>query len=369
MPSSPSPSSKLSSLEAVRAVAALLVVLMHATHLMRVPQFSGHVGLGGIFDFGYVGVDVFFVLSGFIITYVHHAELGAGAGHWRDFLWKRFVRVFPIYWLVLALSVLPSLLARLAGGRRPLLDIGLDAVPGTVLLWLGGGLPEYVGVAWSLQFEVLFYLSFCAMLLHVGFGLALYAAWAALSVSQAFGGLPGPMPLSMSDPVCLEFLMGVLAGLLARRVSLPLLRGQGLMVAAALVAAILYERLGPQGAHAFGGRVALGLAAAALILTLVAWERRRPVRVPRPLAALGATSYSLYLSHCLLINIALAALVKVGLYRVLPEAVLFLVAMAVAVLGGWALGRWVELPVVAWLRRRYAALVPARIAPRGATPA
>ena len=48
----------------------------------------------------------------------------------------------------------------------------------------GTGAPVIV-VAWSLQFEVLFYLSFCAMLLHVGFGLALYAAWAALSVSQA----------------------------------------------------------------------------------------------------------------------------------------------------------------------------------------
>ena len=369
MSSPPASSPKLSSLEAVRAIAAVLVVLMHATHLMRVPQFSGHVGLGGLFDFGYVGVDVFFVLSGFLITYVHHGELGGGVTHWREFLWKRFVRIFPIYWLVLALSVLPSLLSRLASGRRPLIDMGLDALPGTLLLWIGGGLPEIVGVAWSLQFEILFYLSFCVLLLHVGLGLTLYAAWAALSVAQAYGVLHSPLPLSLGDPMCLEFLLGVAAGLIARRAPLFTLPGQGLLVAAALVAAVVYERIGPQGTHAFGGRIALGLAVAALILTLVAWERRRPARLPRPLAALGATSYSLYLSHCLLINIALAALAKVGLYRLLPESVLFLVAMTVALVGGWALGRWVELPVVAWLRRQYRARVPGHTAPQGAAAA
>lgn len=345
---------KLASIEAARALAALAVVLMHATHLMRVPQFTGHVALGGAFDFGYVGVDFFFVLSGFIITFVHHAELGRGAQRWPSYLWKRFVRVFPIYWLVLAMTASPSMLTRLLAGRTPVSELGADDIPGTLLLWIGGNEPAYVGVAWSLQYEVLFYLSFCVLLLHLRGGLALYGLWAALVVAQAFGALPGTLPLKLGDPHCLQFLMGVATGLLARRASLPLVRLQGVAVGTIFVAAVLYERLGPQGAHAFGGRVALGLASALVLGTLVAMERQRPVRVPAALAQLGAASYSLYLAHCLLINIVLALLAKAGIYRALPELFTFAIAVGIAVAGCWLIGRCVELPVVAWLRRRTA---------------
>lgn len=348
---SPHAAPKLASIEAARALAALAVVLMHTTHLMRVPQFTGHVALGGAFDFGYVGVDFFFVLSGFIITFVHHAELGRGAARWPGYLWKRFVRVFPIYWMVLAMTAGPSILSRLLAGRTPVSELDSDDIPGTLLLWIGAKEPEYVGVAWSLQYEVMFYLSFCVLLLHLRGGLALYGLWAALVVAQTFGALPGTLPWKLGDPHCLQFLMGVATGLLARRATLPLVRWQGWMVGAVFVAAVLYERLGPQGAHAFGGRVALGLASASVLATLVAMERRHAVRVPAALAQLGAVSYSLYLAHCLLINIVLALLAKAGVYRALPEVATFSIAVVAAVSGGWLIGRWLELPVVAWLRR------------------
>ncbi|OWQ46056.1 hypothetical protein CDL60_15715 [Roseateles noduli] len=345
---------KLASIEAARALAALAVVLMHTTHLMRVEHFTGHVALGGVFDFGYVGVDFFFVLSGFIITFIHHAELGRGVARWPGYLWKRFVRVFPIYWVVLAMTAGPSILSRLLAGRTPVSELGGDDIPGTLLLWIGGHPPEYVGVAWSLQYEVLFYLSFCVLLLHLRGGLALYGLWAALILAQAFGALPGTLPLKLGEPHCLQFLMGVATGLLARRVTLPLVPRQGWIVGAIFVGAVLYERLGPQGDHAFGGRVALGLASAFVLATLVAMERRQAVRVPKALAQLGAVSYSLYLAHCLLINVVLTLLAKAGVYRALPEFVTFAIAVTTAVAGCWLIGRFIELPVVAWLRRRTA---------------
>ncbi|MDH0866937.1 acyltransferase [Mitsuaria sp. GD03876] len=364
MPPTPDHAPKLASIEAARALAALAVVLMHATHLMRVPQFSGHVALGGVFDFGYVGVDFFFVLSGFIITYVHHAELGRGAARCPGYLWKRFVRVFPIYWMVLAMTAAPSIASRWLAGRTPVSTLGADDIPGTLLLWIGGQAPEYVGVAWSLQYEVLFYLSFCVLLLHLRAGLALYGAWAVLVVAQAFGTLPGPLPLKLGDPHCLQFLIGVATGLVARRGLLPLVQRQGWLVAAAFVAAVILERSGPFGAHGFGGRVALGLASSAVLLTLVAMEQRRAARTPAWLSRLGAVSYSLYLGHCLLINVVLGLLAKAGLYRALPEVVVFAIAVAAAVLGGWLIGRCIELPVVAWLRRRTA---PRRVTAPAAT--
>ena len=97
----PNEKTKMVSLEAARALAAIVVVLLHAANLMNVPHFSGKVGMDGIFDFGYVGVDFFFVLSGFIITYVHFGDIGKPLTIAR-YLWRRFSRIYPIYWFVLS---------------------------------------------------------------------------------------------------------------------------------------------------------------------------------------------------------------------------------------------------------------------------
>lgn len=359
---------RLDGIEATRAIAAISVLLMHATHLMRVPQFSGEVGLGGVFDFGYVGVDVFFVLSGFIITYVHHSDLGQGWTRCPGYLWRRFVRLFPIYWLVLALTIAPSVLNRMVTGRTPLLDLAPDDVAGTLLLWIGARPPVYVGVAWSLQFEVLFYLGFCVLLMHRQIGAALLAVWAASVLAQAAGAWRTPLPLSLGDPHCLQFLMGVLTGWLLRRPRIlhpasvavtsgitqwwdrALHRASWPLSLGLLILAVVLERvwLTP---HGMGGRLALGISAAVLIGSLVMAERRGALQVPRALVSLGACSYSLYLVHCLLLNLCFALLAALGLYHRLPQLAVFLVAVAVAMVGGWALGRFVERPLVRWLRQ------------------
>jgi exopolysaccharide production protein ExoZ len=66
---------KLLSLQYIRGIAALLVVLYHATNML-IESGSGYVYLHGIFQFGYMGVDIFFILSGFIIFYIHYSHIG-----------------------------------------------------------------------------------------------------------------------------------------------------------------------------------------------------------------------------------------------------------------------------------------------------
>ena len=85
----------LRSLQACRAVAALLVVLFHASvGIFNLPKYFGCKPFGPVFDFGFVGVDFFFVLSGFIMVYVHAADFGQpralGAYFWKrvSFSWR-----------------------------------------------------------------------------------------------------------------------------------------------------------------------------------------------------------------------------------------------------------------------------------------
>ena len=88
----------LDSLQVLRALAALAVMGFHATELLA--DHGGFSLLGGFFAAGSAGVDLFFVLSGFIIY--HTARRGIGP---RVFAIKRFIRLVPIYWLVAALLI------------------------------------------------------------------------------------------------------------------------------------------------------------------------------------------------------------------------------------------------------------------------
>jgi exopolysaccharide production protein ExoZ len=84
-------------LQVYRGIAALLVVLVHVT-----VKSSGNLNQVTFFDLfgaGWSGVDYFFVLSGFIMLYVHRSAIGK-KDQLKSFLVKRPVRIYPIYWII-----------------------------------------------------------------------------------------------------------------------------------------------------------------------------------------------------------------------------------------------------------------------------
>ena len=338
-------STKMASIEAARAFAAVSVVLMHCANAMRVDHFSGHVGVNSIFDFGYVGVDFFFVLSGFIITFVHFKEIGTFQNIPR-YLWRRFSRIYPIYWTFLLLSILLTTLARLATGKGFLLDMGLNDIVGTVFLLISEGEPKYIGPAWSLQYEVLFYTIFCCLLISRRIGSLLFITWAMLLLGHSLSFFDLDLPFKLDSPHCLQFLCGVAVGWLARRYPL---KASKLMLAGVLltfIAGVIFEVYGPFERHSGIGRVILGFTSAFILATLVGLENNRTLHTPNWLARIGSVSYSIYLGHILFINITFMVLVKLGLYHALPEIVVFTIAIAVALTVTILIGMYVELPIV-----------------------
>ncbi|MEY4377950.1 MAG: hypothetical protein RJB26_2500 [Pseudomonadota bacterium] len=360
--------SRLDSIEAARGLAALAVALMHVASLMNVPNFAGHVGMGGLFNFGYVGVDFFFVLSGFIITYVHHHELGKPSALPR-YLWRRFSRIFPIYWFVLLLTISLGAVARLAAGQAPTLELGAADIPGTIFLLISfsGALvePKYIGVAWTLQLEVLFYIAFCIVMLHRRVGLSLLAMWFLYLLAHVAGLIQAELPWHLGSAHCLQFLMGVSVALLARAGSLPASRGNFYCALLALASGIAFEIQGPLGLHSAYGRIALGLGSAWVLAALVGLEqgaarrptnenapKQGPLRCPAWLVKFGAASYSVYLAHILLASLTYTVLLRIGVYHLLPESVTYTIALAAALGGTLVIGYWVELPVVKWLKAK-----------------
>src|SRR5690349_22849953 len=104
---------KINGIEVGRGIAALLVASVHSSdHLI---QAHGEFALGRVFAFGHAGVDFFFVLSGFIILYVHAGDIGRPSRLWH-YAKRRIARVMPLLWIVLAFAVT---LAQLRSGPGP----------------------------------------------------------------------------------------------------------------------------------------------------------------------------------------------------------------------------------------------------------
>ena len=153
-------------LTGLRAVAALLVVLFHYKYI--VPGLGQSPAPGArVIQAGFVGVSLFFVLSGFILAYTYIGDDGSLRGSWKDFLFARFARVYPVYLfaLVIALPIFIDISLIHPVGVMKLKDTVRTAVLTPLLLqgWTPKRAWMWNGPGWSLSAEAFFYLLFPAI--------------------------------------------------------------------------------------------------------------------------------------------------------------------------------------------------------------
>jgi len=334
---------KLGTVEAGRAIAALLVVLFHAsTAFIAAPHYWNRVVFGQAFDFGYAGVEFFFVLSGFIIAHVHAGDIGRPP-QLRRYALRRLVRIYPVYWLVLGgvllLTVLPLGLVRAAPPTTPVLL-------SSILLAGADSRPSVLVVAWTLYHEVAFYLVFGLWILDRWLGALVSLVWLALVLARLFGvGELGFVPRYLSSEFNLLFPVGILVWWLAERAVMPWPR-RVMLLAALAFAAIGYEavfiRRWPESLEHLG----FGLASALGLFAMVSAERAGQLRVPRWLVLFGGASYALYLTHYSLLSLLAKLMVKAGLRDRIPAEVAFFVMVLVVVALGYGFHRLVERPML-----------------------
>jgi peptidoglycan/LPS O-acetylase OafA/YrhL len=310
---------RLEGVEAGRGIAALLVVFYHgALHVEG--DVPGSAVLWGLPHFGHAGVDFFFVLSGFIITFVHRTDLGRPErlGHYLE---RRFTRVLPFYWLVLAFSLLDIWL--LHRDQFP----GIGELISNVLL-LPQAKDQIVGGAWTLVFELTFYVVFAIAICSRRVGAALLCVWVAL-VTAGFFLNPAPESAALvvaTSPFCIEFFLGIGAAAILSRRTVPY---SGLLLTIGLVGFALAGLCEVAGyLYGFGAtaRLTYGTCSFMVILALVERERSGRLKVPKFMAVLGRASYSVYLVHLIAIGITFKFL-----------------SMAFALTPSWALPIWTLL--------------------------
>jgi exopolysaccharide production protein ExoZ len=326
---------RLGSIQALRFVAASLVV---TTHLAYFTELLGRQPHAGWHHIGAIGVDIFFVISGFVISKIAFIERRA---HPVEFAKSRFIRIVPMYYL----SVLPWVLFWPTGVTPQILVA-------TFLFFPAAGsavvLPITV-VGWTLCFELLFYLAATTILALRRVRSALVvsvAIWFAATVARYLMSKPPPLLEFIGNPMILEFLIGV--GLARLR-----LRREVAGLAALIVGIGVFLRVGPSGGLDDGyatldGSLALlrvviyGLPAASVVFGFVQLERLFVGSLARAVAYLGDASYSLYLTH---LPVVIAAAKLASSLQVAGPA--FFIGTSVIVLAiGVAVHQVVERPLL-----------------------
>lgn len=287
-------------IQAARGIAVVLVMLFHTSQMAYKYFGINFLGISGMDRSG--GYSYFFVLTGFLMFTLYRRHFG-NPKVWGSFILKRFVRIYPLYWLV-NLAVIPIYFL------VPSFGLGFETKPAEIvqslLLWPESHVP-ILGVAWSLIFIVFFYLVFSLFfLLQTRAAAGLLSVWILLICCSGLGWISPHRNALLSfllDGQHLEFILGMAIAYAVRFVPQ---RAAGLLLAAGMVlfpVIWVIRALDPAFAYP---NVMYTIGSSLVLLGIGVLRMEAPVWL-RPAQFLGDASYSILLTSlgCLSITLKL----------------------------------------------------------------
>lgn len=331
----------LVSIQVLRGVAALLVVLLHlagregqcpgAPHILQ--PFSSEF-------FGFYAVNTFFIISGFVMCTAHYDDFGS-AGKVKVYLQKRFIRLFPFYWL----TCIPLILLK---------KLAID----TTLVGALCLVPVYAGrinrVAWTLSYELLFLCVFAVLMLFPRKLLPVFMTlWLACILVGSSISLPtlqdGGYLATLVNPYNIDFLLGIALALLVKQTKMLPYPPFLIVGAVALILATPLKEHGVWIYSSFVHILAIALPSFLITYGLIALEKQRTFKFPKPLVVLGDASYSVYLVHYVIISALSLTWRQIGSSAILvPWSLTLAVAIPLICVGVYFL---IEKPMFTALRK------------------
>lgn len=342
------------SVQALRGIAVLGVVAFHAM-LVEAKYSGGDRFLSDFFRLGQSGVDLFFVISGFVIVSATKGRFGKRREPLR-FLWSRLTRIYPVYWfyffLTLSFFFIKPEWVNASQGRQQDLVLSFFLLPGDRL--------PLVMVAWSLVHELWFYLVFTALLmLNERLLLPALLLWSVVVATACIftdvADLSSGWRIVL-HPYTLEFITGAWVFIFvsgdrgkffSSRFIFPV---TGAMWVLGFFLVGLFDVLKEASLLRAGSMSALY---ALLLLTLTALEREKNFRVPEFLCRVGDASYTIYLSHVLILSAVgrLWLITDRDRYGLFDNLLACLIMLSATLAYGRAAYRWVERPLLEGSRR------------------
>lgn len=309
---------KLNGIEALRGIAALIVALGHNRGLfgqVEPGSFMERLTANAIF-----GVEIFFIISGFIICYSTKRITSPSLKNTASFLIKRFFRIYPVYLFILTIYVIlfyKNLYTGIPEGGSLSLTSILKSIFLIPLDW--NVLPPYYGwgtiiVSWSLGYEIYFYIVFAismsisikyralltsAILITVSAVISLYYSNTIIIDAQRYY-FQGGVLLShfgfVGNPIVFDFILGMIIAqalpLLSKvNVNNDIINGLAIVL---LAFSFVFWLNGVSEGH---GITKSAYIAFTIVICVIVLERNSIIKFSKILISLGTVSYSLYLIH------------------------------------------------------------------------
>ena len=328
-------------LQAGRALAAISVAAFHLSIFMGLDRYGGNAVFRDFTSQGNRGVDFFFVLSGFIILFAHVHDIGKPAA-WKEYAYRRFVRLYPIYWVYTGVFVLLLSLGLGTDAKYP--SNAGDWLTSLTLIRFTDGAPPLL-VAWTLFHEMAFYAAFSILILSKRIGIIVLSL--AACVCLALYHFPETNDRNAFNVYTaaynLYFLFGMGAYWLYKRGGRGIIEFvAGLCIAlAALTISIPFDL----------SSIVLVAGFSLIVAGATKLEMAGYIKVPVFLAFIGNASYSLYLVHESLEGLLLKIARKTHFYDAAGPEVTYVVVLAATVALGCLTYALVEKPLLAALHR------------------
>ena len=332
-------------LQLLRAFAALSVVYLHVTS-----QAGLNLGVG----VGNFGVDLFFVISGFTMSYVGNLPPG-------QFFLRRCIRILPLYWTAtvgafLVAWIAPTLIQSAAA------DVAQFCYSMIFMPYPNkfGILQPTLALGWTLNYEMYFYLLFTIGLLFTRRFAPLMASLLIVSMALMirFLGIQDKVALFYADPIVGEFCFGVIVYYLVKAASgSDFLRMYSISARFALMCISIFAAvyLPLQERFAPGERIlSAGIPAAILVFALILLERQWKTSVTDNWAVLlGDSSYVLYLIHPYIIYGVIRLFLSPSTMGAMELSVSVMALMLAAIFIAIGIHVFVERPALGYLRSKF----------------
>lgn len=340
-----SQSNRLDSIQVMRGFAALLIVIYHSVKetafLYNLSNITGEQLEPLIY-----GIDLFFVISGFIMIYTSPAEFNAGAA--KTFMLKRITRIVPLYWLfttllIIAYFIMPARLDYLGFNV-------IDTVKSYLFMPYynqEGALFPFYKVGWTLNYEMYFYGLF-ALLMLIPKRFFLIVMSIALLIPIVFlrgSGQQSALIQFVSDPIILNFLSGIWIGFMVKKgVSLPAITKY--LGVAVILASIVWLSFAAHIFEVTGMAFPKKTFAALTIALIVLPKGLSLIKVPKFARFLGDSSYSLYLAHSFAIGALIVCMGQFGLAAHIAPWLFFTLCLFLSISAGIVSFLLIEKPML-----------------------
>ena len=323
----------LEGIQYLRGIAAFMVVLFHVTSMANFPKYFNIHILGDFFKAGATGVELFFVISGFIIAYTSLSSNLQPKITAKKFFQKRVIRIIPLMWI----CILSYALLRYVG-RDGFFD-PLPVLRALFLYPIGEVAPN---VIWTLRHEALFYIIFCGSWFAGRFYLYIVGAWFLSPILfMPLIDFPSPLINFLFNKLNLLFGAGfIIAVLYLKGYIKPLFELRHVFIIPIILGACLlvYSDVSGYISHdparirtTLDAALMTLVCAAIVILMLVIRKTNKSSWGNNILLLLGEASYSIYLFHEFFISFSLGFWSRFD-KDASPSLVLFAVSL-IAIMG------------------------------------